>query len=187
MGELPAGAQQWNATSEFSTTNNPFGAWSSGWTATMGSAFNIYTAKRVVDVPPSVVWYDPTNPDPRAVPNFWKNASASAAYGVQPGQLSMHPGCTANEYTVLRWTSPATATCTVNAQFFAGDIYETDANILKNSTTSLFSAASTTSNPAFASAVQVAVGDTLDFVVGTAADGCACDDTPVEVTVTCPN
>ena len=179
-GDLPS-TLQWNAATEFSTTNNPFGAWRAGWTATLGSTFNLFTTLDATGIP---LWYDPAN-FVLDTPNIQKNTSSFEWSGVQPGQISLRPGCSANEHAVLRWTAPAAATCTVDAQFFAGDYGETDGSILKNSATAVYRVASTSSNPRYTGTVSVSAGDTLDFVVGTAADGCAADDTPINVVVTC--
>ena len=176
---------QWNATTDYNVTSNPFSAWQVGWTASLGSAFNLFTSSEI-NAHGTISWYDPAT-FVLSTPVFWKNTSTSVDHGAQPGQIALGPGCKANEYSVLRWTAPATSTCTVDAKFFAGDVGETDANILKNSTTSLYSVASTDSDPEYTGTVSVAAGDTLDFVVGVAKDGCHNDTTPLTVVITCPN
>lgn len=98
--------------------------------------------------------------------------------------MSFHPGCNANEFAVLRWTSPVNASCKIDVQFFAGDQGETNANITRNTSVSLFSADKTSAEPVFSDTVALEVGDTIDIAVGTT-DSCLYDSTPASVTIDC--
>jgi hypothetical protein len=104
----------------------------------------------------------------------------------QPGFLNLHTGCTANQWSVLRWTAPASGTYDVVGRFTAGDFGETEAWILRSGSLAapLFQAAATSINPGFAIAATVAAGETIDFIAGTATDGCSGDTTPLELTIT---
>ena len=176
------GVLQWDATSDFSAIANPNGVWSSGWTPTLGGYLTIF--QTTVESPYGFpVWVDPAIND-MYTPNFLKNTSNATCWGIPPGRVSLHGGCHANEYAVLRWTAPLTASCTVHAQFLAGDSGNTSATILKNSSTTIFSVPGTNNSPSFVGIVNVVPGDTLDFVVGTKGD-CYSDSTPVIVTVAC--
>ena len=176
------GVLQWDATSDFSAMANPNGAWSSGWTATLGSSLTLFPATMEPDCG-FPIWIDPSIVE-IMTPTFFKNVSDLDCYGGPPGLLSLHGGCHANEYAVLRWTSPVAASCWIHAQFLAGPIGNTRATILKNSAISVFNAWSTNNSPSYDGAVNVLPGDTVDFVVGTQGD-CYADMTPIIVTVTC--
>jgi len=106
----------------------------------------------------------------------------------------MHPGPvgTIGDFAVLRFLVPATASYTVNAQWFIGDTNggggqgNTDAYILLNALAGspVYSVASTASNPTFSGTVNLVAGDRLDFVVGTGGDGYSFDTTPVNISLT---
>ncbi len=174
----------WNATTDFSKTSNPNGAWSSGWTATLGSAFVVY--------PTAVTgsgfdgWVDPAILN-LGSPTYHKNNSASTVNGVAPGQVSLHPGCNANEYSELRWTAPSAGNYLANVQFLVGNSGNTDAAVLVNGGVPVFTAASTGGNPSYSSFRTLAAGDRIQFTVGTGGDGCLSDDTPLAVTILATN
>lgn len=61
-------------------------------------------------------WWGPGGQNP----SIWKNLRSSAADGVQPGQLSLHPGPN-TEPAVLRWTAPAAGFYSIKGTFHPGD------------------------------------------------------------------
>ena len=69
-------------------------------------------------------------------------------------------------------------------RFYAGDVGNTDAHVLRNGVTSLFVSQSTSANPTYAGTLALAAGEMLDFVVGTGSDTCNGDTTPLDVTIT---
>jgi alpha-tubulin suppressor-like RCC1 family protein len=177
--DVTAPVTHWDATADFSGTANPNGAWSSGYTATLGSTFILFPAFESVALD---LWYDPTN-FAIGTPIFGKNVSASTAYGVPPGEVTLHPGCNASEYAELRWTAPQAGSYLANVQFFAGDGGNTDAAVLVNGGAPVFTVASTNTNPSYSSFLSLAAGDRIQFAVGTGGDGCTSDNTPIRVTV----
>ena len=66
-------------------------------------------------------------------PGIWKNLSSAQAYGVAPGQMSLHPG-PGQEPCVVRWTAPANVTGQVRivGKFWHGDIGSTRTGVLVN-------------------------------------------------------
>ena len=171
-----ANAETWDANADFSATSNPNGAWSYGWTATLGSPLHLYPSTNPSN---TSAWWDPAI-ERMGAPSFWKNTSASTQFGVAPGETSLHPGPN-NEFSVLRWTAPSASDCTVNAQFLAGHDGDTDAYVLKNGAT-IFSAETTNINPSFGQTIRLSAGDTLDFAVGSKGSYYS-DNTPVSVTI----
>ena len=145
----------YDATADFSITNgNPNGTWSYGYETSGGSAFIPFT--------------DPfTN---QYGPNYggvWKNTSGSTAFGVAPGQISLHAG-PPGQPCILRWTAPVgiSSMVSIDGQFFAGDLGTMLVGIFldNNWTTPLFQA---TDLGAFSFLQAVAPGTTIDFAVFT--------------------
>ncbi|MEO8200063.1 MAG: hypothetical protein ABI679_06020 [Gemmatimonadota bacterium] len=174
--------QIFDATADFSSTANPNGPWSAGWTPTLGGAFTVYPSAQVIAT--FDAWTDPailTN----GSPTFSKNNTTSTNISLAPGAIALHPSCNANEFSVLRWTAPAAGTFLVNAQFDSGDRGNTDASVLKNGNgaTPLFTISSTANNPTFTQSLVLSAGETLDFAIGTGGDGCLFDTTPISVVV----
>ena len=175
-----------NAATEFSGTSNPNGPWSSGWTATLGGRITLYSQSVVESIGSGywISWRDPNN-DLWRTPHFSKNTSGASFVGVAPGQLAMHSGCNAGEYSVLRWTAFADATYSISATFYAGDVGRTAAYVLRNgdAVNPLLSAPNTDVEPSYTRTITLSAGEWIDFVVGVADDGCSSDTTPIDVTV----
>jgi len=170
----------WNAATDFSATANPNGAWSAGWTATLGSAFTTYPTAQAF--PGFDGWIDPAI-ESLGTPSFAKNISGGVNQGVLPNQVTLHSGCQANQYSVLRWTAPTSGSYRVEVQFFVGNTGNTDAAVLVNGV-AIYTVASTNSDPAYSSVRTLTAGDNLDFAVGTGGDTCSADATPLNVTIT---
>jgi hypothetical protein len=114
--------------------------------------------------------------------NVWKNLQAYPAYGVAPGQLSLHPGCRQvggncaapnSEYpmdsaVVLRFTAPVAGYYDIDATFFPGASGETQAWIVKGSgfATPRQSFSATSVTPTYTKRLIFAENETLDFIVG---------------------
>jgi len=80
--------------SDFSATNNPSGAWSYGWSPSLGSTFNLYP--NTFSISNLDFWNKPnygTEP-PIVFHNGTQNAQPLRNTNVvlQPGQLALHPG-----------------------------------------------------------------------------------------------
>ncbi len=180
----------WDSANEFTplTTTNPNGVWSYGYNPAsiagyQFKAFDLFSVVAYGGSGPG--WVDSTY-NVFTTPSLGKNVTSSPLYGIQPGQISLHPGVAANgDEAILRFIAPTTASYNINAQFFAGDGGETDAWIVKNGlfTSPLVALGITSNNPVFStSALLLAAGDSLDFVVGNHGSFSG-DSTPLSVQI----
>ena len=162
----------WNMNADFSIDNgNPNGVWSYGYF--VDSAFYLDTAVTPVPGGDWMYWGDGDT-------NIWKNLSESVSYGVQPGQVSLHPGYS-GQVSVIRWMTPETVSgeVTIEGEFFVGDGGVMEVAVVKNENWSslLWSA---TDCGVFALNPSVSAGDTIDFAVY---GGYGWGNTPLEVTI----
>ncbi len=158
----------WNPAAEFSTSNgNPNGVWSYG---TMPVGFGAFELMQAHTSGPSSGW-QATNSA-----NIWRNDGAGSAYGVAPGQISLHPG-SGTQPCVLRWTAPENvpATLQVTGRFFAGD----GGDMLVRVMFAEISLAAGYESFDFSMA-GLLPGDTIDFIVY---GGYAYGNTPLELTI----
>jgi hypothetical protein len=184
---------------DFSTSGlNPSGAWSYGWSSTLGStfAFNPYN----LFIPPAAT----PSKDPNAaglalwssvelgspsgyLPAVFFNPPGPSAvtlhpagvYSVAPGQFGAHPG-PSGQYSIARWTARAPGSYSVQATFVGlhgyggGPVTTTDVHVLHDNddiapgNINLNGSGNTFTS---ISTVDVAAGDTLDFAVGYGSDG----------------
>jgi probable HAF family extracellular repeat protein len=180
----PGALTTWDATENFSATRNPNGAWSAGWTPSLGGGLTLFPTTTSLADGVLTAWIDQSI-NLYNTPILGRNRSSTVFQGIAPGQLSLHPGCHAGEVAVLRWTASSAGSYGVTGQFFAGDIGDMSAYVLENSnaTTPLFSALSTDDNPTFHLNVQLAAGDYIDFAVANGPAGCLNGSTPLEVSI----
>jgi hypothetical protein len=177
-------ARTWDPAADFSSTENPNGPWSSGFTFTLGAAPQLYPANFPDQNGARQTWRDPSFSDD--IPHFAKNVSTSPVFGIQPGQVALHPGCvTGGPYSVLRWVAPTAGPYDVYTRFFDGGYGQTEAFILKNggAATPVFHSPTTTQGPSFQGTLTLNANDVLEFVVGVSDDGCSGDTTPLDVTI----
>jgi hypothetical protein len=142
-----AGGQIYNAAHDFSSTTNPNGQWSYGWSQTSGAAFNLL---------PSTTFFYGSAADGTTLPeNVW---TSNCCGTVQPlvehngapemyydggvtipadtlcygcsymGGLSFHPGPN-GENAIVRWTAPSAGTYHVNATFMGEDPQPTTTDV----------------------------------------------------------
>lgn len=134
-----AAAQSYNASLDFSSTNNPNGQWSYGWSETSGAAFtllpnttsfsgsgaegttlleNVWTSNCCGTVQPLV--------EHNGAPEMYFSGGITIppdtlCYGCSyMGGLSFHPGPN-GENAIVRWTAPGAGTYHVNATFMGED------------------------------------------------------------------
>jgi hypothetical protein len=103
-----------------------------------------------------------------------------------PGQLAFHPG-PKNEYSVVRWTAPATSTVQVSATF-AGIAQRatTDVHVLYNGRPlfdALLNLKGAGNEARFAKGLAIAAGDTIDCVVGPGNEDYGADTTALAITI----
>lgn len=180
-----AGAGTWDAAAEFGGTN-PRGVWSYGYdpAATAGYQFKPFNAFQPLGAG-LPAWID-SGYFTINTPSITRNDTAAAIVGIQPGQLSLHPGPVANgDAAILRFTAPFAGLFDIDARFFAGDVGETTAIVIKNGDLAapIASLGNTSVNPVLSLLdVALAAGDRIDFVVGNAGNFFN-DSTPTTVRI----
>jgi hypothetical protein len=166
----------YDAATDFSPIHNPNGAWSYGWSSTLGSTFNIDQVPR---------HYGGLDDWESALPlrgNVIHNGTDMPQYITertavyQPGQLGQHPGID-GEYSLIRWTAPANGSISIASTFSGTDFVgptTTDVHVLRNGI-SLFDGIvngyGPTSSRSFTGNLTITTGDTIDFAVGDGPDG----------------
>ncbi len=151
---------------------NPNGVWSYGWMTTNFTGFTLFT-NSFYAAGLHMGWHGGMRDNTPAV---WKNLRAGGAYGVEPGQLSLHPG-PGKEPAVLRWTAPVAGFCTVTGTFYAGDGGVMRVGVRRGDQFVWQATNSGTFNLEF----RVAESETIDFVVF---GGFDYGNTPLEATIT---
>jgi len=168
-----------NAAADFSPSSNPNGAWSYGWSSTLGSAFNLDVAR--ASVSGIDLWRGNLSSDgnPSVSHNSTANVISIGTVTWQPRQLAFHPGPN-GEFSVIRWTAPTTAIVSIAASFTGADCCATttDVHVLRNGV-SLFdnSVIGFGTTVSFSATVSIQAGDTIDFIVGFGSDGNFFNDT----------
>ncbi len=180
---LPHVALAYDAAADFSIGSNPNGAWSYGWSVSLGSTFNLDTASTNAQYGLSGLngWLG--NQTPEGIPYILRNTTASpivvpGATIYQPGQLALNMN--GSQYADLRWTAPSSGQFSIAATFSGlstvGD--SSDVHILLNGVSIFNSAVNGSPSPTSYSGVQnVTTGDRIDFAVGFGSNGNDHEDT----------
>ena len=137
IGSTAYAAPSWNAANDFNASTNPSGAWSYGWTSTLGGAFTAFSINGAgygVDLWQKSGWpavfHNPTS----SALDTW-----SGTAHLEPGVLVAHPG-SQGELAVVRWTAQSSGSYAVNAGFYgisqSGQVTTTDVHVLKNGVSS---------------------------------------------------
>ena len=178
----------YDAAGDFSITGNPNGAWSYGWSPTLGGAFTKDVSTRSGHPHPELQSWD--GPISSFFPVISKNiTNATVVVGTvtwQPGQMVNHPGPN-GEYSVLRWTAPKAGEVEFSASFSGADSTTTDVHVLFNETTIADCDGNVNgfgAGPTFSQTLVVEIGDTIDFVVGFGNNGYSNDSTGVDALIT---
>ena len=179
---LPSTASAFSAAGDFSTSSNPNGPWSYGWSYGVGSTFHLDTIHTNNYFGLGLgAWLSTTNTDGR--PYLLYNGTAGPLVNgnttYQPGQLAEEGG-DSNEVGVVRWTAPFSGTFSINTTFAgmssAGD--SSDVHILHDGVSIFNATVIGTPNPTSYSGLQnIVAGDTIDFVVGNNGNGPFDDNT----------
>ena len=173
-----AQATTWNLADNFNTASNPDGNWTFGWEQSLNGALNLYDTTNN-----NVQWYSSTHHSGDNTPTIWINNGTAFNYGVAPGQVSLHPGWDGS-LSVARWTSTVNGTIDINGIFGAGDFGAMSYYISQDATSTILSSFANPVSDTFQYALNVSVGDTLDFMVGTGNGGYGYGNTPLDVTIT---
>lgn len=166
-----AHAVTYDAADDFSFSSNPSasGVWSYGYSSTLAGTFIAHTQNATLND----LQYWALDIGNTYTPNVDFNPTASdisfASTDFRSKQINLHPG-PSDEFSILRFTAPASATYALTSAFnmrsFAGS-HSTDVYVLLNGGTQ-FSAvtANFDDTRSFSGLFALAVGDKLDFVVG---------------------
>jgi MYXO-CTERM domain-containing protein len=163
-----ASATTYDVAADFSASTNPNGAWSLGYSTTLGGAFNAYTANGTSG---GVNFWQNAGGYPTAAHNPTAAAITSGTVTINAGQFAMHPG-PGGEYAVARFTVQVTGMHTFSAAFVGQDFVfptTTDVHLLLNSSPMFSSFINTFEGPGVASGIfstTLNAGDTLDVAVG---------------------
>jgi hypothetical protein len=181
---------------------NPDGAWSYGWSSSLGSAFSRYTqffpATSASNGYPLDAWTSGSQAflqDPGgSLPAAFFNASATvvqlSTLTAQAGQFLLHPG-PVGQYSITRWTAASAGAYEVQATFQGIDSgpTTTDANVQHNgqnvAPAGYINVNGGGNSASFAVRIVAAAGDTIDFALGDGGNGYISDSTALEATV-CP-
>ena len=187
-------ASSWDAARDFSAIENPHNGWTSGvivmqpdgsWGSFVANDWEFNTESGFGSPRWGTSLYNDLATWGNSTPDFWKNISAQPHAGVEPGQVSLHPGASSVE--VLRWKAPVAGLYEINGRFFDGNTGETQGWIYYNLGTAtqdmLFHDATLSDRPSFAREMLLTAGDTIDVVVGLV-NGYGSNDTPVEARIT---
>jgi len=185
-----AAGQVYNGSDDFSVSSNPVGAWSYGYTTSLGGPLILYDLVHDGGGVGLDAWW--SSDFGTIPPEVLNNGTALPITSVpdsitwQPGKLAFHPG-PGNQRSVVRWTAPESALVSISAEFGLIDLQAgtTDVHVLHNSTsvfdTLLIGWGDTAT---YSDDVEVQAGDTIDFVVGLGVDSYTNDNTSLDVVIT---
>lgn len=164
----PLYATSWDVTNDFSKDDNPNGVWSYGLKPSLTGTFELIAHNANLDG-----WMG------EGGANLWKNYDSYTKTGVNPGEVSLHPGAS-GEYAVARWTSPVAGTINIDGKFGAGDSGVMSYFIYENGD-SIFVIHGTYADGPFSLTATVSQGTIIDFMVG---EGYGYGNTPLHATIT---
>jgi hypothetical protein len=174
LGGMSLGSK-WSVRNDFSTTSNPSGPWSYGWTPDGNPAFTRYTSR--LQKPGLDVWQGAKDWF-----GVYINHSDETMYGARPGEVSIHPGPN-REHSVVRWQAPRSCTIIVKGTFGSGDGGAMTVRVRHNAT-QLFLASDTSKDEPFLFELKVQQDDTVDFDVGCGRGGSMwCGTTPIDAEI----
>jgi len=185
---------------DFSTTNNPNGVWSYGWSSTLISEFNMYlNHDKFSDTVPIDVWAGSNLL--YSTPNVAHNGTGNPVtthptITWETGQFSLHPG-EYGEYSHARWTALEAGTFNITGEFMGIDILGTttdvhvilhNVHVIPTNNFVLFegSVNGYGTTLLFSNTVSVGIGDIIDFAVGYGYGdnpSHTCDTTALSVTI----
>ncbi|MCC6123380.1 MAG: PEP-CTERM sorting domain-containing protein [Pirellulales bacterium] len=169
-----AHAVVYDARADFSATNNPNGAWTYGYSTSIGGAVTPLNSCGDYMGYGFTSWYIHGNTASPVVTLYdHPFQDSEPLYYPKPNELGLHPGYWGMENSIVRWTAPDAGTITVNATFTAADTGTKDIFVYHNHNQLLLQRIPTqpkTNWPSVPFSVNIAVqsSDTLDFGVGPA-------------------
>ncbi|MBX3390486.1 MAG: hypothetical protein KF691_13640 [Phycisphaeraceae bacterium] len=165
-------ATTYNAAADFSTSNNPNGVWSFGGQTSLGGAFTAFSVNGTTSG--FDFWHYGAYGYLGYLGAIHNGTGSAINWGtvvLDPGQLALHPGAGAGDYSLARFTAPTAGMYTFSANFIGQDYIigtTTDVHLLVNNV-SVFDGLvngflATASSGTFA--MNLAAGDTIDAAVG---------------------
>lgn len=124
------------------------------------------------------------------LPAVVKNFTGDVNHWLLPGHMLLHPGdgsgdLSEDAYAVVRWEAPVAGAFTIDATFTG--IFRfgttTDVHVVRNGV-SLFDAVIDNDSKTYSDNIIVALGDTIDFLVGPSTNGFLSDSTELDATLT---
>ena len=172
LNVIPPPSGNYDLEADYSSAHNPAGMWSFGWKGTLDGEFTLlpfHGENRGFD------YWLKTPGGPAAV---YHNGTTETLYGFAPGTVWFGPGVDGapDNFCAIRFTVPngCAGTYTVESvvQPFIAGAGDSDFHVLKNGT-ELFTFSFDGYAPpvTFSNTLELAVGDTIDFLVGRGADG----------------
>lgn len=189
-----ANATIMNAFDDFSTTSNPSGNWSYGYTSSVGGAFTLLTSSLNLGGGLEGWGWD-GGADPFIISNTSGSSATSGGTVYAANALAVHPSFQ-GEQAVVRFTATISSLISLDAFFF--DVSDTsgggafpatvDLHVLHNNSalfTSFLNNAQMSSDYS-TSSLFLTIGDTIDFVVGDGGNGYGFDHTQLNAVINVP-
>jgi uncharacterized membrane protein len=151
-------SKSYSAVDQFSPHQNPNGAWSYGYTVTLGSPLTLYTIQGTTCCSNQIGWFGPFGPAP-GYPLVTDNEF------VPSQSLDMDPG-PEGEYSIVRWTAPQNGTWDIVGDFFGTGVTTTDVHILRDGVSIYDNFVNASDVHNFGLTLKLTAGDTIDFAVG---------------------
>lgn len=168
---------------DFSAAHNPAGAWSFGWSGTIGGEFTLLTVPHVSHAGNIIIpsWQLTSFQTPAVYQNSSTSVvSIANGQGIfPPGTVWYYPGEDGRpeNFGVIKFTVPTNSAGVYRLQAAVRSVYDgslsrdTDFHVVKNGAEIFGQFLATNSTAAYTNTVALSVGDTIDFVVGRGADG----------------
>jgi hypothetical protein len=176
---------------------NPHGAWSYGWTTARDRIFSPYTAfstslAGLAGSDGLAYWTRGDTINPTAFLNPTRtDAHLNNSVTLHPGQFALHPG-PAGEYSIARWTATALGQHSIVATFSGIAGYSgtqqttTDVHIRLNGTdlaSGYINLNASGNTFSYSAQRNLAIGDIIDFAVGTGTGVHTSDSTGVAASI----
>ena len=165
---------------------NPNNQWVVGYANTAppagGPTLVPYNVSGLYPQQPNVhCYYVPPPQGGADLPAFCQNFATDTTYwGMQPGQVALHPYQGSYQYSILRWYAPKPGVYEVNATFYAVESGPVTALVyVSGGLTQTLGNAPVNYVRTFA----LTTGSYVDIIVGPGALGYTDDSTPIDVTI----
>jgi MYXO-CTERM domain-containing protein len=171
---------------------NPNGVWSFGWSPANTTGAYTFQAFDVSTMNGDTIGWNASQLNTLGTPGFWYNGLGYTAYGVEDGQLSLHPGpdgsgnFATDNAAIVRFTVPVTGLYSIRLSLGDGDTGLTEGWLVLNGdfdhpmlATSILEGHVGPIYSANMLPLMFQQGDTLDLVVGNSQDDLWADNTPI--------